>query len=308
MPDILVIVNPAAGQGAAARRVPEIQRHLTELKQDFEIVYSQRVGHAIELSRQAAGDQYRVVAAAGGDGTVNEVINGLLLAKTIDGRDHAALGVLPVGRGNDFSFGMGVPALLTEACQVLANGRRRWIDIGRVTGGNFPNGRYFGNGVGLGFDTVVGFEAARLRIGGMMAYLVAALKTTYLYSKAPVYRVIADTFELCEPFLMISIMNGRRMGGTFMMAPDSRSDDGLFDLCMVGQVSRPGILALIPRFIKGNQASHPAVKTRRACRLEVTAVGGTIPAHADGETVCEKGDKIALEILPHQLELLCSAA
>ena len=98
-----------------------------------------------------------MVVAAGGDGTLNEVLNGLMCASTSQD-DRPALGTIPIGRDNDFSFGMDVPHDIEAVCQLLASGECRPIDVGLVKGGDYPEGRYFGNGVGIGFDAVVGFE------------------------------------------------------------------------------------------------------------------------------------------------------
>jgi diacylglycerol kinase family enzyme len=215
------------------------------------------------------------------------------------------MGAIPVGRGNDFSFGIGVPQDLEEACRALALSQRRWIDVGFVKGGDYPEGRYFGNSVGIGFDAVVGFEALKLkRLHGFPSYIVAALKTISLYFNAPNLRIDYDTHTLTQPSLMVSTMNGRRQGGGFMMAPDGLMDDGLFDLCIAGQVSRLGILKLLPRFMQGTQAGHPAVFTAQAARVTVTALEGSLPAHTDGETLCVAGKKLEIEILPRVLEII----
>ena len=104
--------------------------------------------------------------------------------------------------------------------------------------------------------------------------------------------------------LMVSIMNGKRMGGGFMMAPQGQTGDGKFDLCIVGQVNRMGILGLIPRFMKGSQAGHPAIEFRQAQRIRVNALEGALPAHADGETLCVEGKQIEIEIIPQALEVV----
>jgi len=300
-----IIVNPISGRGAGERAVPVIERTLREHGLAFDLVRTERPWHAAELAQQACADGYDVVAAAGGDGTVNEVLNGLMQAK-VSGGHVAALGVLCVGRGNDFAFGMGIPHNLEQGCRVLAKGQRRWIDVGRVAGGLYPQGRYLGNGVGIGFDAVVGFESLKLKpLSGFACYIVAALKTILLYFKAPPVRIEYDEQTLTQPALMVSLMNGRRMGGGFMMAPNAQPDDGVFDVCIAGQVSRAGILGLIPRVMQGTQATHPAIKTTRARRLTVTSLDGPLPAHADGETLCTHGEQLALELLPHQIEILC---
>jgi diacylglycerol kinase (ATP) len=110
-----------------------------------------------------------------------------------------------------------------------------------------------------------------------------------------------------QPALMVSVMNGRRMGGGFMMAPESRSDDGLFDLCIAGQATRGHILQLMPRFMNGTQAGDPVIRFERAPRVVVTALKGGLPAHADGETLCVEGQQLTLELLPARLEMVCPA-
>lgn len=304
MPTYKIILNPVSGRGGGEKSVPEILTLLNGLDVDFELCRTERPGHAIQLAEQAAQEGADVVVAAGGDGTANEVLNGLVRAH-LEGNAQAAMGVLPVGRGNDFCFGAGIPTSLVEACQCLAQDHRAWLDVGRVVGGDYPQGRYFGNGVGIGFDAVVGFEALKLKyLTGFPSYIVAAIKTIFLYFNAPLLKIELDqqVFEL--PALMVSIMNGRRMGGGFMMAPDGKNDDGLFDLCIAGQVSRAGIFKLIPEFMKGTQAAHPAVKTARTTRVKVTALNGSLPAHADGETLCLAGQVLEMEILPHILPIV----
>jgi diacylglycerol kinase (ATP) len=300
-----LIVNPAAGGGTADRAVPSIERMLRELGVTYDLVHTERPWHAAELARQAVRDGYAVVVAVGGDGTSNEVLNGLMQAKQSK-EGIASMGVLCVGRGNDFAFGVGVPHALQDGCRALSEDRRRIIDVGHVGGASLPEGRFFGNGAGIGFDTVVGLEAAKLKhLRGFPGYFVAALKTIFLYYRAPLTRIEYGEQTIEQKSLMISIMNGRRLGGGFMTAPDAEVDDGRFDLCIARQVSRLGILALIPRFMKGTQASRPSVTTGRTDRITITAIEGVLPAHADGETLCIAGKQLTMEILPRQIEVIC---
>ena len=307
MPRFKIIVNPVAGRGEGEKAFPVIQKLLEDLGLDFDMQRTEAPGHAIQLAEQAALEGWDVVTAVGGDGTANEVLNGLARAR-LNGDSQAALGVITVGRGNDFGFGVGIPPDIELACRSLAQDQRRWLDVGCVRGGDYPQGRYFGNGVGIGFDAVVGFEALKLkRLHGFPSYIVAALKTIFLYFHAPTLQIEFNDQALLQPSLMVSIMNGRRMGGGFMMAPQGKTDDGLFDLCIAGQVSRIGIFGLIPRFMQGTQAGHPAIHTARAAKVTVTAVQGSLPAHADGETLCTAGQKLELEILPKMLQVIVPA-
>lgn len=304
-----IVYNPAAAKGAAGKNLPQVEALLHSQGFDYDLVLTEGPGHAIQLARQAAEEGRELVVAAGGDGTANEVINGLMDAGGESRKP--ALGVLPVGRGNDFAFGMGVPHSLEQAAQVLVRGQRKTIDVGRVTGGDFPEGRYFGNGVGLGFDTVVGFEAAKLKsFHSAASYLYGMVKAIFLYAHAPVYELVIDGETQQRPFLMVSIMNGRRMGGMFMMAPESEQGDGLMDLCLVGQVSQARILPVALKFINGTQAGHPAVQMVRARQISIRAVQGSIPAHADGETICTAGTALSVEMVACALEIVtnCNGA
>lgn len=303
-----VIVNPTSGRGDGESSIPVIESRLRTAGLDFEIVRTTHPWHAVELAQDAAAKGFDVVAAAGGDGTINEVINGLMQAKNA-GHGQAAMAVLTVGRGNDFAFSMGVPAEIESACDALIQNQRRRIDVGLVTGGLFPEGRYFGNGVGIGFDAVVGFEALKMkRLHGFASYIVAALKTIFLYFKAPQVQVEYDGKSVTLPALMVSIMNGRRMGGGFMMAPDGLADDGVLDLIIAREVSKPQIFALVGRFMGGTQAEHDAIQTEQVRQVTVTALDGVLPAHADGETLCTEGTRLAIEILPDQIELIYAPA
>lgn len=307
MTSFYFIVNPISGRGAGAQSIEGIREQASRARLDFEIVTTERPGHAIDLARSASQQGREVVVAVGGDGTANEVLNGLMQAR-ISGQGKAVLGILAVGRGNDFAYGLGIHAGLEEGFKNLTEKYIRSMDVGRVMGGLYPQGRYFGNGVGIGFDAVVGFEALKLtHLSGFLSYIVAALKTIFLYYTAPLVSIVYDDKILTIPALMVSVMNGRRMGGGFMMAPKGKTDDGLFDLCIAGQVSRLGIFALIPKFMQGTQASHPAVKMVRAKTIKVTAIKGVLPAHADGETLCVDGQELEIEMLPSAIEFLATS-
>jgi YegS/Rv2252/BmrU family lipid kinase len=301
-----LIVNPLAGRGSALKAIPEIESILNSLSLDYDIILTEYPGHAIQLAKDAGSNGYDTVVAVGGDGTVNEVINGLMLDANA-GNLNASLAVLPVGRGNDFSYGMGVPQDLETACQLLAEPKTRKIDVGFVKGGDYPEGRYFGNGVGIGFDTIVGFEAAKLPkfISGIPAYLIAAIKTIFLYFRAPLLHIELDDEVIEQTCLLVSLMNGRRMGGSFMFAPESEQDDGLLNLCIVEGISRAEVLNLFPKVMNGTQHEHPATKMPLAKHVSIRALSGSLPVHADGETICEAGTELDVSILPQQLEMIC---
>lgn len=299
-----IIYNPAAGKGSAAKNLPHVEALLQERGFDYDLVLTNGPGHALELSRAAAAEGRDLVVAAGGDGTVNETINGLMQSGG-GADDRPALGVLPVGSGNDFSFGMGIPHAIEQACDLLSQGERRVFDLGYTTCHDTSQARYFGNGVGLGFDAVVGFEAAKIHwLHGAASYFAALVKTIFLYHHAPVYEVDYDGVVLRQPFLMVSIMNGQRMGGAFLTAPGSDPADGRFDLCLAGDVPQAMILPVALKFLKGRQTEHPAVQMVHAREIHIRAVIGKIPAHADGETLCTAGDALTVRICPAALNIV----
>jgi diacylglycerol kinase (ATP) len=300
-----VIVNPISGRGEGGMDIPKARDILTKLGLNFEMVHTERPWHAVELTRQAVREGCDVVVAMGGDGTANEVLNGLMQA-SLAGDGKAAMGLITVGRGNDFGYGIAVPHGLEPSCLVLAADKRKTIDIGCVTGGLYPQGRFFGNGIGIGFDAVVGFVAAKLTwLSGFPSYLVAAIQTIFLYFKAPLVKIESDSGTFEQPALMVSVMNGQRMGGAFHMAPHSKNDDGAFTVCAVNQVSKLGIFQLIPRFIQGTQEGHPAVRYLQTRRIRVSALRGNLAAHADGETLCTESDVLTAEIFPSAIEVIC---
>jgi diacylglycerol kinase (ATP) len=300
-----IIVNPISGRGAGERSIPFIQKSLIDAGFDINLEKTERPCHATEIAQQAVREGYEVVVSVGGDGTANEIINGLMIAKETLGHT-STMGVIGVGRGNDFAFGMGIPTGVEAGCQTLIANNRYRIDIGKSTSELYPEGRFFGNGIGIGFDAVVGFVAVKMkRLSGFPSYIVAAIKTVFLYYHAPQVCIKLDTGESIEiAALMISIMNGRRMGGGFLMAPNSLSNDGKFDLCIAREVSRLRVFTLIPHFMRGTQMTQKEIRAVRSSSVIVNAISGNLPAHADGETISENGKQILVDIIPNQLEII----
>jgi diacylglycerol kinase (ATP) len=304
MPRCLLIVNPTSGRGFAEKSIPLMEEELKKNKIDYKLILTERPWHASELAEQGAREGYDTVIVASGDGTANEVLNGLMRAR-LAGFDKTAMGQIAVGTGNDFAFGMGIPAGVEVGCKILADNFRRRMDVGIVKGGDYPAGRYFGNGVGIGFDAATGFVAAKIRwMRGLLLYLIAAIETIFIYYKAPAVKLTYDEKTMDLSPLMLSIMNGRRMGGGFFFAPNGDPGDGKFDLCIARSASQLRIFGLIPYFMKGTQATQKEVTMAQACSVKVTAVQGTLPVHCDGETVCFEGKELTIELLPAQIEFI----
>jgi diacylglycerol kinase (ATP) len=303
-----IIVNPAAGKGRGAHVAPQVERYLKDLDLEYEIVFTERRMHAAELARDAALKGYRGVVSVGGDGTSNEVVNGLMAARARR-RRSCVMGVLRVGTGNDFAHGAGVPTGIRAECEVLAAGHKRKIDLAKVTGGDYPEGRYFCNGIGIGFDSRVGFRAQQLTWGiGAIPYVVGALSVLAHYPKAPLLRLEFGNTVIEERLPQVSVMNGTRLGGAFKMAPRALMDDGLLDLCIVQDVGRLHILYLIGHYVFGTQHGRSKVIGGRTRSIDVTALDGSLAIHADGETICTAGKKVRIEVVEKALEILCPTA
>ena len=331
-----MIVNPIAGRGFGARATPTIQRLLSEHGLDYDLTSTTCAGEAIELARQAVLDGYETVVAAGGDGTYQEVINGMIAAH--DGSMPAeqvigTLGVLPVGSGSDLSYSVGIPSDIEDACARLAQAETKVIDLGQVTvyegEDRPPTSRYFDNTVGIGFDGVVTLEGKKFKyLRGMALYLPVVLKTVFVSLKPP--RAVIEyeeaptpTLPRLEPrgrgqeggpgqghmrrlektILMATICNGPREGGGFYVAPEARNDDGLLDLLLADTLPRLQILGLIPHFMKGTHVDKPSVTMLRSRRIVITSPDPLI-AHADGEMLCTDGHRIECEVAAKRVRVI----
>ncbi len=300
----LVIANPTSRRGKAAAQIPLIEKRLREYALDFDLVRTQKVGHAIQLATQAATDGYDVVVGVGGDGTINEVVNGLMRARKTE-KQQPTLGIISIGTGNDFIAGLGQEQGVDPACALIAKNERRKIDIGHVVADETPDGRYFANGLGIGFDAAGGVLAENIIWPrGFLSYLIAALQNIFLYYSAPTLEMLIDEEKLSMPTLLVSVMNGRRVAGGFQTAPNALVDDGLFDICIAEEVSRPRMLTLLPLFLKGTQINQPEIQMKQAKGLKISALKGTMPIHTDGEVICLQSKEATIELFPNALEII----
>ena len=297
-----VILNPAAGRGSGAQLQPQVIEWLESSGLDLELRTTDAPGHARTLARQAAAADREVIIAVGGDGTANEIINGLMQAGT--GPEGTALGILPIGTGNDFAFGAGIPMDLREACQVVVRGGTRLLDVGRITADD-EEPLYFGNGAGVGFDAMANIESRKInRLRGYLLYLVAVIRTLAYYYYAPETVIQIDDEELAQASLMVSVMNGRRMGGGFYMTPDSQMDDGLLDLCIASKVDRAKMVSWLPRFMRGTHVTDPEITMAQGRKVTVIS-DSPWAAQADGEIYGVGARRYEIELFPQRLRLIC---
>jgi diacylglycerol kinase family enzyme len=251
------------------------------------------------LAQQAAVDGYSVVAAAGGDGTVHEVANGILRA----GKPDVALAVFPIGSANDYAHSLGLDRdwwLKPAADQGV-----RQVDVGLALTANGRE-RYFVNGLGLGFNGAVTLEARRIhRLQGVLLYCSALLRALWHHYTCPLMEVALDGIVRKVPTLALSVAIGRREGN-FVMAPKAQIDDGLFDYVHAGKIPRWELLRFVPGMISGRlPENHPAVWMGR-CRQVTLHSTAPVPVHLDGELFSEPENglrDLAIHILPGRLRI-----
>jgi diacylglycerol kinase (ATP) len=298
----MFLVNPNADKGSAWRVVSDL-RPLVEEFGGAEWAGTVFPGHATVLAREAAEAGYELVIAAGGDGTVHEVINGLMCVPFAT-RPH--LGIVPLGSGNDFAHTMGICGNPSEALNRIFTGEHKCIDLGVFEIGK--GGReYFNNTFGMGFDATVTIRTLRLtRIRGFMMYLVAVLQTIALNHEAPRMHIIADKESWEEETHMLVACNGPREGGGFAVAPSAELSDGYLNYAAVRHVSRLKMLRLIPEVMKGTHGRFKEVRLGQFRRLQLQSER-PITIHADGEVICGFGTEVkdvTIEVVPAALEII----
>jgi diacylglycerol kinase (ATP) len=229
-----LIVNPNADMGRAWRTVADL-RYLVEEFGGADWAGTVYPTHAIELAHQAAEAGYELVIAAGGDGTVHEVMNGLMKVPV---ERRPRLGIIPLGSGNDFAHAVGLDPQPSSALRQAFRGTSRRIDLGLFETGQGRR-EYFDNALGIGFDTTVTIRSRKLTwLRGFLIYLVAVLQTIILNHEAPRLQVVTDQENWEDETLMFVLGNGQREGGGFLVTPDARPDDGLLHYAAIRHVSR----------------------------------------------------------------------
>ena len=214
-----IVLNPTADKGAAAKRITEIKKLMERDKMDFRIHQTERPGHAIELRKTLSRNADTAIIAAGGDGTCNEIINGLLASHRK--RDKPLIGVLPIGRNNDFACGVGLPEGLEASMDTLLANQITPLDVGWISGGDYPKGRWFGNGLGVCFNA-----ATIANIHNATAYPLAAIKTLVKHPVASLVELSVDGKASNISPALISAMNGKRLGDSYHIAPHGQGATG----------------------------------------------------------------------------------
>ncbi len=293
-PRTVVIVNPNSQGGELGRRWPELA-DVIRRKLPFEDVHTRGRGDATRLAAQALRGGAEVVAAVGGDGTINEVMNGFFEAGVAIA-PTAALAILPFGTGGDFVRTTRIPKHFPRAVDVLATGRRHRIDVGRIdltrrsTDGGGTVVRMFINIGSFGMSGVTDryVNRSKKRLGGTLSFLAATTQALLAYDNQRVRLTFdekpADAIDLT--INTVAIANGRYFGGGMFIAPDAEIDDGFFDVVAMGDLGLTDFLLRGRRVYAGTHLTMPKVSHRRATvvRAEPAAPNQIVELDVDGET------------------------
>ena len=300
---VKIILNPMADRGNAWRAARDLRPIALEYgNADWSgTVYP---GHAIELARQAGEQGCDMVIAMGGDGTVHEVVNGLM---QVDESKRPFLGVVPVGSGNDFAHAIGVPKESDHALAYALKAEPSAIDLGLMTD-EHDRKEYFDNTLGIGFDAVVTIRSHRLPLlRGFIMYLTAVIQTILLNHDPAHVQIQTDSETIDESVLMTTLCNGGREGGGFMLSPDSKMTDGIMEFLLVRKVSRLMMFRLVPEFMNGTHRRFAKQIRMGACQKFAMTSDRPLYIHADGEIFTSFGSnlrKVTFEILPGALKVV----
>jgi diacylglycerol kinase (ATP) len=299
---IKVILNPWSDRGRAAKLKDQIPVWARQAGGNLDLVLTERPGHGKQLAREAALNGCDLVVAAGGDGTVHEVINGLVQG----GQAAATLGVIPIGSGNDFAYSQGIPMEPEQAVQRLFTGQPGMIDLARVED---EYGRFalFDNNLGIGFDAIVVIQTEAItRVHGFLMYFLAVLRTIALYYQTPHLTIDFDSEHVAQQVLFLAMGLGPRGGGGFFLTPDARHDDDRIDSCTVNPIGRLTMLSMLGQAIKGTHITSPHVTMRKSRRIVIQA-DQPLPIHIDGEMFAYPRDnvrQITVTSLPQALQVI----
>lgn len=299
---VMLIFNPHADRGRAWDIAASLQA-IVEQHGGADWKATEYPTHATELAYQAARKGYKIVAALGGDGTVHEVVNGLM---QVSSKRRPILAAVPIGSGNDFYANVGLRDNPEVAMQRVFSGEPKRVDLGLVRD---ESGRteYWDNTLGIGFDAATVINSLRItRLQGTAMYLLAVIRTILHHHNAAHMTVTTDEERIERKLLMVTLCNGRREGGGFNVAPEARPDDGVLDYTMVEYVTRPMMFRLIPEFMNGTHGRFKQVHLGRFRRLKLSA-DMPLVIHTDGEVFAgftSAVRELEVEILPGELEVM----
>jgi diacylglycerol kinase (ATP) len=296
-----IILNPMARYGTGGRLRPRIERDLDRLGVPFDVVETEGPGHATELARAAIEAGITRIVAAGGDGTVHEVANGIVAAPA----NGVALGLIPIGTGNDFVKMVPGTASRAAAMRALAGETTALVDVGIARWGGRTE--YFINAMGTGIDVEVvrQLRPSRLLPGGVI-YVSALLRALARYDALPV-EVDVDGYVVRQRIMNLAVCNGPSIGGSFRICPDADPADGALDICLISELPILRNVRMVPRVLRGTHTDQPGVTMLRGASIRLRLQDGR-PFHfqLDGELreVDDGSAGVAITLAPARLSVI----
>lgn len=293
-----VILNPYANRWKAGAQQAAIESALASAGLDFELAVSPKAGGGTPLAAEAVRAGFDPIISAGGDGSLNDVLNGIMQA--VGKNAPPTFGLLPLGTANDLIDNLGLPHSLEQSAQIIAGGHTRMVDLCKA------NDRYFLNNAGIGFEPTVTLTQQNMTgTQGIVRYLLATLR---VIAKNPQWTMQLEWEDgsYSGPVTLVSIGNFPRTGGIFFTVPHADGFDGLLSFVYGHIPNRLGILKVLPKTMKadiGNYVEHPAVHEIHSPWLRVRLQPGS-PAHADGELFASAAHELNYSIEPAKLPLL----
>ena len=289
-----LIVNLIAGQGRCKRTFPSVRARLDRLHVDYDLHYTNEPHEATDVARMGIEAGFTHIVAMGGDGTINEVANGMVGA-------DVTLAVIPAGKGNDFVRMLEIPPDPLDAVNLLLGGTERRIDLCRVA-----NAHHFVNGLGIGIDAQVARDVLRMeRIRGAAAYIYAAVKEVFRFPAFPGRLQFEDHVEELT-CISLGVANGRYAGGGFKLAPRADVADGALDIVAIGDFPRLVRLVRLPQARAGTHLRLSQVRYRQASSVVISSQARLV-AHLDGEPFALPRDAFSVEVVPDALRVLVPA-
>lgn len=280
---VVFVVNPASANGSTRRRWPEIARRAADLGLIGETLFSERPGHAADLAERAAADGARLVVAVGGDGTVNETVNGLMRA---DPEHRPELATIPRGTGKDFARSFRIPRKVDGALAVARDGASRTVDVGHAgftAWDGSATESYFTNFAGAGISGAVAARAntSSKALGGKASFFWAT-SAVFLRWKNSEYEVAIDGEQRAGLMLEVIAAIGDQLAGGMRLTPEADPADGLFDVVLIGDASKADFVRTLPKIYRGTYLPHPRAEVVRGTRVEITTAV-PLPIALDGE-------------------------
>jgi YegS/Rv2252/BmrU family lipid kinase len=285
----LFIVNPVSGKGNSSKVISLIKEVMDSYNCTYEIKITEKVGDAKLFAEEVKTKNFSVIVSVGGDGTLHEVVNGM-----VGGTQK--LGVIPSGTGNDFARALNIPFNLREAIEILVKQNSVLIDLGRL------NGKYFVNFCSIGLDALIAQEANKIKkyFSSTYAYIIGVVKALNKFKSLEVDLVIDDK-KYNEEIMLIAVCNGSYYGGGMKIAPQAKISDGEFDICIVRKMSKLKLLFLFPTIFKGKHIKYKEVKIYRGKDVEVFSKCN-MHVNADGEIVNNR--PIKFEAVHNKIEVI----